>query len=224
MEEPKIEEWRLKQLLSDIEENGGRYHAKLSSICNANASWYGSQGSKMRQRIQKKFDLLKRHQGSVYLDLLLKHGVAPSAESLHGTGAKFEEEVEEINEDISSDTDDSMAPSAFALLNLSNSSSTNFHTTTSPQRTPPRNSSLLQKKSPPASMTRVMRSPSPVAPFGLLNAVGNGTLNHPFVVVVDVNCPERNNGFNIQVVDNMLFNDSLHYGFHIRKFIPFHRI
>lgn len=211
----------------DVEASGGRNHVRLSTICNANTGCFGSQGSELRRRITREFDNIKRRKNIVlYLNLLRKNGVVPSPNTLleeHqdvGTGGQDDaaETSDDEEEDNYSDTDDTMLASEFnGLLNL-NDSSTNA-LKTSPPRTPLRNSSFVQKKSP-ASMTKVMKSPSTSASF-LQAAAGNGTKKNPFVVNVDVDYPERNsNGFHVQEVLSMRFNDSLHYGFHIRKCIP----
>jgi hypothetical protein len=213
-----MEPWRLKQLLLDVETNGGRKHAKLHTVCKANEIIYGIKGSDLRRSIQQKFGKLKANSARSYLSLLHAHSVSPSPNTLRdgmeddGDEEEGDEEDSDEEEGDSYEEDNSSdmvgtAASLFEGLKLNNSS-TNI-LTTSPSRTPPR--------TPPRTPLLVMKSPT--APY-ILPSVGNGTKRNPFVVTVDVHHPERNNGFDIQEVENIKFNDSLHRGFHIRKFIP----
>lgn len=111
-----------------------------------------------------------------------------------------------------------MASAVAGLLNLNDSSSSTNILKTTPPRTPLLNGSFLQRKSPPASMTQVMKSPSTLS--FLKAGVGTGTKKNPYFICVDVSLPERNNGFDIQYVESMNFDNSLHAGFHIRRCIP----
>ena len=67
----------LKQLLQDIEDQGGFHEAfKLKTVCAANPEMYGLQGTAKRRAIQNKTQRLKQLSCVAYLELLVSFGIA----------------------------------------------------------------------------------------------------------------------------------------------------
>ena len=80
--EVKEDSLEFKQMLREIEEDGGREHVAFVEICDANTSVFGDVGSEKRRAFQKKMDTLKRLSAPNYLKKIRKAGVTPCAQTL----------------------------------------------------------------------------------------------------------------------------------------------
>ena len=126
-ESTKLEAWRVKELLQDIEaENTLLADIKLLDICTKNTKVYGlpynnknpdAKAGLIRRAVQKKFDLLKRLSPENYRKLLQTHRIQPSPTSLAWFGDN------NIKKDRDSDSDNSSVSSVESPSNSSRHSS-----------------------------------------------------------------------------------------------------
>ena len=245
-ESTKLEAWRVKELLQDIEaENTLLADIKLLDICTRNTKVYGlpynnknpdAKAGLIRRAVQKKFDLLKRLSPENYRKLLQTHRIQPSPTSLAWFG--------------DNNSDNSSVSSVESPSNSSRHSSFSKKSESTKQSFPCASfakMSIRGDESPPSYLTlsrssrrsTVMSSPPPI--FGSPGSVKkqkqgtglyripppadqpDGSEENPYIIHINIDYPERNMGFEVLFLSGVMNGaDGFEYDiFTFRKTICF---
>jgi hypothetical protein len=242
---PPLPDFIFKNLLQHLERDGHpRKDINLLSICSNNSNIYGSPASELRRAVQKKFGRLKDKTLDQYVAILDYHSIKPGTtterllrEAATATGGHYlrDEDQEDTSINAADKQDDlSIHFGGLSMMETEIGMATPPRSSLPPSSVPRTSSKLMFSPASFASpfmertqaegtagsvkssvlelRSNVLES---IAASGL-HPIGNGTKEHPYLVVVDLEYPERNREFCIERVANISHASYTRNAFHIR--------
>jgi hypothetical protein len=226
-----------RQLLLDVEaSNLLREALTFGSICKVKPNFYDA-NEDLKKKYSNVFDQIKRRTESAYIKLLdsFKIPFGPALQrSLRSANVGYHQTKDSPSSSASSSSSsnsssDEESEVAKTTLRFKDVSIPKVFTPKEIERieqTPPRSSLKKKKKtmlfSTPDADSATSMTSNPIA--DVLNAVEllesirqDGTLEHPFIHVVNQEHPERNRGFDITFVPDIVHRGHTRDMFHVRK-------
>jgi hypothetical protein len=237
-----IQRYHTKQLLQDLERSGiPRQEFDLLGLCNTAEQIYGFPGSDLRRQVQKRFCHIKKKSVYNYVKYLESFQVLPGRATREELTMKnvssmtppsfkkdddynyrddeeeeesgeSEEEEEEREEALSYETPPPARKTNSSPYKQKLASSSSRHSKTRSKNKQQQQQHVFGAAS---SLRSSLAGSTSSAPFSW-SSYQNGTQKNPWIIMVDIEYPERNREFDIQFVENMKRGKYERNGFHIR--------
>ena len=237
---PELDDWKTKQLLQDFESSGKtRADINLLSLCNKKKDIYGPPGSELRRLVQRKFQTIKKKTIENYASTLDAFQVAQglttqrlvqrlrAGDQVEEDSASFEDFPVETIDEVEFEESDDNIELAFANLSFIPKETT----TLPPQKVTFKQSPIsTPSKQPPTLSNSAMSFGSPAGDalvcFSTPNAEPDNTNEHandsgtranPYQIHVNLERPEDNREFDVELIQQIEHGNHTLSGVHIRR-------